>query len=48
MTPFGVPEAADRFQRQLRAMGVTQALEAAGVRAGDMVHIGDKELEWQE
>ena len=48
MTPFGVPVAAARFQRQLRALGVTQALEAAGVRAGDMVRIGDKELEWQD
>jgi len=47
MTPFVVPEAAARFQRQLRAMGVEQALIEAGVQAGDMVRIGDRELEWQ-
>jgi GTP-binding protein len=47
MTPFLVPEAAARFQRQLRAMGVVAALEAAGVRPGDTVRIGERELEWQ-
>jgi GTP-binding protein len=48
MTPFVLPEAAARFQRQLRAMGIDIALEEAGVEPGDMVRIGDKELEWQE
>jgi len=47
MTPFGVPEAAARFQRQLAAMGVTAALERAGVQPGDLVRIGEQELEWQ-
>ncbi len=47
MTPFNLPEAASRFQRQLRAMGVVQALEQAGVQPGDMVRIGEEELEWQ-
>jgi GTP-binding protein len=47
MTPFVLPEAAARFQRQLRAMGVEQALIEAGVQPGDMVRIGDEELEWQ-
>jgi GTP-binding protein len=47
MTPFGLPEAVARFQRQLRAMGVVEALEEAGVLPGDTVHIGDRELEWQ-
>ena len=47
MTPFVLPEAVARFQRQLRAMGVVEALEAAGVRPGDTVHIGEQELEWQ-
>jgi Obg family GTPase CgtA-like protein len=47
MTPFGVPEAAARFQRQLAAMGVMAALVKAGVQPGDMVHIGEQELEWQ-
>ena len=47
MTPFGVPEAAARFQRQLAAMGILAALEKAGVQPGDMVRIGERELEWQ-
>jgi GTP-binding protein len=47
MTPFVLPEAAARFQRQLRAMGVEAALEKAGIRPGDIVHIGERELEWQ-
>ena len=48
MTPFVLPEAAARFQRQLRAMGIDVALEEAGVEPGDTVRIGDKELEWRE
>jgi GTP-binding protein len=47
MTPFVLPEAVARFQRQLRAMGVVDELEAAGVRPGDLVRIGERELEWQ-
>jgi len=47
MTPFLVPDAAARFQRQLRAMGVVAALEAAGIEPGDTVRIGARELEWQ-
>jgi GTP-binding protein len=47
MTPFVLPEAVARFQRQLRAMGVVQALEEAGVQSGDTVRIGERELEWQ-
>jgi GTP-binding protein len=47
MTPFVLPEAVARFQRQLRAMGVLDALEEAGIQPGDMVRIGDQELEWQ-
>jgi GTP-binding protein len=47
MTPFVLPEAAARFQRQLRAMGVDRALEEAGVQSGDTVRIGERELEWQ-
>jgi GTP-binding protein len=47
MTPFVLPEAAARFQRQLRAMGVEQALQEAGVQPGDTVRIGAEELEWQ-
>jgi GTP-binding protein len=47
MTPFVLPEAASRFQRQLRAMGVVQALEEAGIQSGDVVRIGEQELEWR-
>jgi GTP-binding protein len=47
MTPFVLPEAVARFQRQLQAMGVVAALEEAGVQPGDTVHIGEEELEWQ-
>ena len=47
MTPWGNEEAVDRFQRILRASGIWQALEEAGVQEGDTVHIGTVELEWQ-
>jgi GTP-binding protein len=41
-------EGAARAHRVLQAMGVTDALRAAGVKEGDMVRIGDAELEWRE
>ncbi|MDI7275979.1 MAG: Obg family GTPase CgtA, partial [Anaerolineae bacterium] len=47
MTPWGNEEAVDRFQRILRASGVWQALEEAGIRPGDTVRIGNVELEWE-
>jgi GTP-binding protein len=47
MTPWGNEEAVDRFQRILRATGVWEALEAAGVEVGDTVRIGKVELEWE-
>lgn len=47
MTPWGNREAVDRFQRILRASGIWQALEEAGVQPGDTVYIGNAELEWQ-
>jgi Obg family GTPase CgtA-like protein len=37
-----------RFQRILEALGITEALRANGVKAGDTVRIGDKELEWSD
>ncbi len=46
MTPFVLPDAVARFQRQLRAMGIVDALEEAGVQPGDIVRIGERELEW--
>ncbi|MCC6166020.1 MAG: GTPase ObgE [Caldilineaceae bacterium] len=46
MTNWDYYEAAMRFQRILRAMGITDALRAAGVAEGDTVQIGDVELVW--
>jgi GTP-binding protein len=46
MTNFAQPEAVDRVQRVLDASGVSQALLDAGLQEGDMVYIGDAELEW--
>ncbi len=46
MTDWGQEEAVRRFQRILEAMGVSTALERAGVKTGDTVRIGDMELEW--
>lgn len=46
MTNWDYYEAAMRFQRILRAMGITDALRAAGVAEGDTVRIGDLELVW--
>jgi GTP-binding protein len=34
------------FQRQLERAGVLKALEDAGVKPGDTVHIAEFELEW--
>lgn len=46
MTNWNYYESALRFQRILRAMGITEALRTAGVREGDTVRIGEVELEW--
>jgi GTP-binding protein len=46
MTNWDYYEAAMRFQRILRAMGVADALREAGVKEGDTVQIGDVELVW--
>ncbi|MCD6289123.1 MAG: GTPase ObgE [Anaerolineae bacterium] len=46
MTNWDYYEAALRFQRILEAMGITQALEEAGVQDGDTVVVGDTELIW--
>ncbi|HID87666.1 MAG TPA: DUF1967 domain-containing protein, partial [Anaerolineae bacterium] len=46
MTDWDNEEAIARFQRVMAAMGVTAALEEAGVQEGDTVHIGQVELEW--
>ncbi len=48
MTNFDQEEAILRLHRVFKAMGVTDALERAGVHEGDKVRIGDVELEWRE
>ncbi len=48
MTYWDEEEAVLRFQRILETLGISQALEAAGVQVGDTVYIGDYELEWSE
>ena len=48
MTYWDHDEAVLRFQEILETLGVTEALEEAGVEVGDTVFIGDFELEWTE
>lgn len=48
MTYWDYDEAVARFQDILEALGVTEALEEAGVQVGDTVFIGGFELEWAE
>jgi GTPase len=47
-TYFEFEPTLNRFQRILESMGITEALREAGIEEGDMVHIGDEELEWAE
>jgi GTP-binding protein len=46
-TNFENEESAERFQRELRRLGIDDALRRAGVRPGDTVRIGATELEWE-
>jgi GTP-binding protein len=48
MTYFEFDATLVRFQHILESMGITEALNEAGVQPGDMVYIGDEELEWGE
>ncbi|HJW22962.1 MAG TPA: Obg family GTPase CgtA, partial [Candidatus Limnocylindrales bacterium] len=43
---FSIEESVARFQRDLERLGVEAELRRAGVRDGDLVRIGDHELEW--
>ncbi len=47
MTVWNLEEGVRRFQRILERMGVTDALEEAGVQPGDVVYIGENELIWE-
>ncbi len=46
MTNWNYYEAAMRFQRILKAMGISAALQKAGVQEGHTVQIGEVELVW--
>jgi GTP-binding protein len=48
MTDWGNEDAIARFQRILRAIGITSALHEAGVQEGDTVTIGAYELTWYD
>jgi GTP-binding protein len=48
MTYWDYDEAVMRFQQILETLGISAALEQAGVRPGDTVYIGDYELEWSD
>ncbi len=48
MTIWSQDEGAARAHRVLQAMGVNDALRAAGIKEGDTVRIGETELEWSE
>ena len=48
MTNFAQPEALDRLQRVLQAMGVSDSLQAAGVQTRDIVRIEKAELVWTD
>jgi GTPase len=48
MTYWEMEEAVVRFQKILAVTGIYKALQQAGVRAGDVVRIGENELEWQD
>ncbi len=48
MTYWDNDDAVLRFQNILETLGISAALEAAGVQVGDTVFIGEYELEWTE
>jgi GTP-binding protein len=48
MTVWNLDESVQRFQRQLRRRGITEALREVGVEPGDTVYIGDMDFVWQE
>jgi len=48
MTYFEFEATLLRFQQILESMGISKALEEAGVQVGDTVYIGDDALEWAE
>lgn len=48
MTDFTLEEAGERFQRMLELWGISAKLEELGITPGDIVHIADDELVWDQ
>jgi GTP-binding protein len=48
MTYWDNDDSIRRFQRILEALGIDKALRDAGVKEGDVVSIGEYELEWRD
>jgi GTP-binding protein len=48
MTYWESDESIRRFQRILETLGIDTDLRKAGIKEGDMVEIGDYELEWHD
>lgn len=48
MTYWEYEDSANRFQKILDALGIRKALTEAGIKEGDMVVIGETELEWSD
>ena len=48
MTPWDQSGSVRRFQKLMERLGVADALKKAGAQEGDMVFIGEYELEYQE
>lgn len=48
MTYWEYEDSARRFQKILDALGIRRALSQAGIKEGDMVMIGEAELEWSD
>jgi GTP-binding protein len=48
MTYWEYDQSIHRFQRILETLGIDGALRKAGVQEGDIVKIGEYELEWRD
>ena len=48
MTYWENDESIRRFQRILEALGIEESLRKAGIKEGDLVAIGEYELEWKD